>query len=480
MKKPSGFYSSLGLLVLLNAIIKPLWIFAIDRQVQNVVGTENYGVYFSLLSLSVVLSFLADWGFTPFFNQRLAADRSFFEKLSGNFLLWKLLFALLYCIILFTAGFISGIKRWDILIYVTLIQVFTSLFVFFRSVITANQWFRADAWLSITDKTLMIIGCGTLLYFPALVGNMDLDRFLLLQTVFLGSSTIIAFLFLVKKEIKFIPQSNWLPSWQIIRQALPFGMVYLLMSTHSRIDAFLLERIHTNGAYESGIYAGAFRLLDASNMCGYLVASFMLPYIARRWSNQTEINSVILRCRHFLMMVAIGVIATGVFLGPWIQRVLYHHNDEYAVEVLRYCLVAMAGYSLVHIYGTALTATGRVMEFSIIVLISVLINSTLNLLLIPGYGAKGSCLAALSSQLFCGIATMLYARQKIHTAVNIRSGLIYIFTGLLLSGFYYAFRNGPIPQWLLIMAAAGIVTSIMLLTKLAGITQLIKAVRKQD
>ena len=49
MKGPSGFYSSLGLLVLLNAIIKPLWIFAIDRQVQNVVGTENYGVYFSLL-----------------------------------------------------------------------------------------------------------------------------------------------------------------------------------------------------------------------------------------------------------------------------------------------------------------------------------------------------------------------------------------------------------------------------------------------
>ena len=50
---------------------------------------------FPCLSLSVVLSFLADWGFTPFFNQRLAADRIYFENLSGNFLLWKLLFALL-------------------------------------------------------------------------------------------------------------------------------------------------------------------------------------------------------------------------------------------------------------------------------------------------------------------------------------------------------------------------------------------------
>ena len=45
---------------------------------------------------------------------------------------------------------------------------------------------------------------------------------------------------------------------------------------------------------------GHIRLLDAANMCGYLVASFMLPYIARRWSSHTEINSVVLRCRHFL------------------------------------------------------------------------------------------------------------------------------------------------------------------------------------
>jgi O-antigen/teichoic acid export membrane protein len=480
MERPYGFYSSLGLLVLLNAIIKPLWIFAIDRQVQNVVGTENYGVYFSLLSLSVVLSFLADWGFTPFFNQRLAADRTFFENLSGNFLLWKLLFALLYCLVLFTAAWLSGIKRWDILIYVTLIQVFTSLFVFFRSVITASQWFKADAWLSITDKTLMIIGCGILLYLPSLSGSMNIDRFLLLQTVFLGFAMVISFLFLVKKNIRFIPQNNWLPSRHIIGQALPFGMVYLLMSTHSRIDAFLLERLHSNGAYESGIYAGAFRLLDAANMCGYLVASFMLPYIARRWSSQAEINSVVLRCRHFLLMVATGIIATAIFLGPWIQQVLYHHNDDYAVGVLRYCLAAMAGYSLVHIYGTALTATGRVIEFSYIVLISVLINCTLNLLLIPTLGAKGACLAALCSQLFCGISTMLYARQKIHTALNIRSLLIYIFTGLLLAGFYYTFRNGPIPEWLRITLAAGIVATIMLLTRLAGIAQLIKAVRKQD
>ena len=70
--------------------------------------------------------------------------------------------------------------------------------------------------------------------------------------------------------------------------------------------------------------------------------------------------------------------------------------------------------------------------------------------------------------------TMLYARQKIHTAIHFRSLLIYIFTGLLLAGFYYTFRNGPIPEWLLITSCCRNCATIMLLTRLAGIAQLIK------
>ena len=58
MKETSRFYSSLGLLIILNAIVKPIWIFGIDREVQNEVGAAAYGAYFSVFNLSIVLSFL--------------------------------------------------------------------------------------------------------------------------------------------------------------------------------------------------------------------------------------------------------------------------------------------------------------------------------------------------------------------------------------------------------------------------------------
>ena len=68
----SRFYSSLGLLVVLNLIIKPIWIFAIDRKVQLEVGQEEYGSYFALLNLSIILSFMLDLGFTNYFNRQAA------------------------------------------------------------------------------------------------------------------------------------------------------------------------------------------------------------------------------------------------------------------------------------------------------------------------------------------------------------------------------------------------------------------------
>ena len=58
--KSLSFFKGLSWLIVLNLLVKPVWIFFIDRQVQNIVGHELYGKYFALLNLSYVLYFLSD------------------------------------------------------------------------------------------------------------------------------------------------------------------------------------------------------------------------------------------------------------------------------------------------------------------------------------------------------------------------------------------------------------------------------------
>ena len=205
------------------------------------------------------------------------------------------------------------------------------------------------------------------------------------------------------------------------------------MSVHSRLDGFLLERIHPNGAYEAGVYAAAYRLLDASNTMVYLFVTFLLPYIAKQWSEQKDIQAVILENRHMVLMFSITIVVVVLMLAPWIQQILYHHDNVKASEVLQWCMPVLIGFSLVHIYGTVMTATGQILQFCYITLAAIIINIVLNFFLIPSLGAKGSCIAALASQWFCGITAMLYVKQKTGINIHFRSLLIYIFTAVIIS-----------------------------------------------
>ncbi len=469
MKESSRFYSSLGLLIFLNIVIKPVWIFAIDRHVQLSVGTEMYGIYFSLLSFSFVLSFLLDGGLTAFFNRQLAANKENFIDKAGSFLFIKIVFSLIYAAIVCGVAYLSGIKKWDILFNVIIIQALTSLFVFLRSIITSQQLFRTDAWLSVLDKGLMIILCGSFFYLPFTSREITIENFLLIQIACTLLAIITTFIILFKKGILFSLSGKPLFNYSLLKPVLPFAIIVLLMSVHYRFAGFLVERMHPNGAYEAGIYAGAFRLLDATTMIGFLVASFLLPYIARQWGRQHDINEVVLTSRHLLMLFSLVIIVTTIFLAPWMQQLLYHNNDEKAIAVLQWCLPALAGYSLVQVYGTVMTATGQVVPFCFIILGAVALNIVLNLLLIPNWGAKGCCIAALISQGFCGITVMLYVQKRAQINIHLRSLLMYIFIAAILCIVYFYCTDIVSNKWLLIAAAALITLVLAIIFKLADI-----------
>ena len=82
--------------------------FGIDRTVQNIVGAEEYGLYFSLLSLSIFLNILLDAGITNYNNREIARDPdSLPEKLSYIVPL-KLSLSVVYALVVFAVGYLWG------------------------------------------------------------------------------------------------------------------------------------------------------------------------------------------------------------------------------------------------------------------------------------------------------------------------------------------------------------------------------------
>jgi O-antigen/teichoic acid export membrane protein len=187
------------------------------------------------------------------------------------------------------------------------------------------------------------------------------------------------------------------------------------MSAHSRQDSLLLQTLHDNGNYEAGLYASAFRLLDVCNIAGYLMASFLFPFIARNRTDKKLTANVLKNCRNMLMIASIILIVLFAFFSSRIYQLLYTHDNFNGSIVLALTMMALPGYYLVHVYGTYLSATGHINRFLQITIFFMIVNLVANVLFIPAYGARACAIIAVISQSCYGLVLWLVVKRVFQT-----------------------------------------------------------------
>jgi O-antigen/teichoic acid export membrane protein len=452
----SNFYKGLSLLVVLNILIKPVWIFFVDRQVQNVSGHTNYGSYFSLFSLSIVLGFIADAGITSMMNRQLAMKQPGSVNELFNY---KIYLSLFYMAALVAICYYTGVHNWKMIFLVGTIQIMNSFVLFFRSVITAAQKFSTDSWISILDKLLVIAFLLPFLYAFTEQGEKVLYVFLYAQAGSLLLTLCIAG-YVAGKSIQNEKETRSDLKY-VLRLTMPFIILIALMGIHNRLDMFLLERMHENGPYEAGAYAAAYRLLDAGNMMGYLAASFLFPFASRHLTNLKTVSPVVLQLRHSLLNISLLAVLFCFFFAGWVINLLYHLDSDFYQWVLRLTIISLPAYMMIHIYGSLLTAAGEFKTFGRIVIISVLVNVVLNLLFITSYGAIACACAAIISQYLLGTLCYVNAVRKMNIPWAGRPFLLNIAIAFLFGILFYYLSEKQVDM-LTVLVIAGIASALFM------------------
>jgi len=117
------FVTNLLLLLFLNLLIKPFWLFGIDRTVQNLVGDESFGLYFALFNFSMILNIFLDVGITNYNNRNIAQHNFLLPKHLSNIVGLKLVLAFVYAIFSLTVAFIIGYEKVQIHLLLFLIFI---------------------------------------------------------------------------------------------------------------------------------------------------------------------------------------------------------------------------------------------------------------------------------------------------------------------------------------------------------------------
>lgn len=414
------FITNLLLLLFLNVLIKPFWIFGFDRTVQNIVGNENFGLYSSLLSFSVILNILLDLGITNFNNKNIAQHHHLLKKHISNIVGLKFVLAGIYAVICIAIALIIGWKEIQIhlLIFLILNQFLISFTLYLRSNISGLHLFRTDSLLSVLDRTLMIIICSVLLFTNITGQAFRIEWFVYTQTAAYLITSLITFAVVLVHtgRIKLVFNTKFFLVF--LKNSYPYALLVLLMSFYNRIDSVMLERLLPNGKEQAGIYYQAFRLLDAVSMFGVLFAGLLLPIFARMIKKKQEIGSMVQISFLLLIVPSIVICVSSGFYNHEIMAMLYHNSADISASIFRILMVSFLGVATTYIFGTLLTANGSIRQLNWMAFTGMVLNIGLNFLLIPKMQAIGSAWASLITQLFTALTQTILAVMILRLTIN--------------------------------------------------------------
>ncbi|MBC6995728.1 oligosaccharide flippase family protein [Neolewinella lacunae] len=397
--------------VSLNVLVKGVYLFGVERVVQNTLPAGDYGLYFSLLGLGMLFQVIADFGLQLYNSRELSGHRHLLGKYFPYFLGTKLLLGLVFFVLLLGAGWWLGYRGAELtlLVLAGLAQFANSLVLYLRSNLAGMGRFALDGWFSILDKVLLIATVGGLLWFaPA---ELTVLRFAALQFLSWGLTALLLFLALRQRLPRRLPRFRWPTVLLLLLRGGPFALSVFLVVAYTKLDGVMIERLLPDGATAASHYAAAYRLLDALNIFGWLLAGLLLPMYARLYARGESLLPLL---RFSVQLLLAGGLCAAIPLATYRHEIvgaLYHFAEPRTGHILLFLAGSFVAQCLNYAYGSLLSATGYIGQMNGIFTLGIVLNLAGNWWAIHHYGAPGAAAVTFLTQAFVAALQAVLAHR---------------------------------------------------------------------
>ncbi len=478
------FLTNLALLLLLNILVKPFYIFGIDMGVQNTVGSDEYGFYFVIFNFSFLFNILLDLGITQFNNRAIARDSNLLNRHFSSILIVKLFLGMIYFLITFTAAFIIGYgtKQFYFLGFLAFNQFLLMFIQYLRSNVSGLLLFKTDSILSVLDRVLMILICGALLWGGIAGEEFRIEWFIYSQTTSYLLTALIAISIVIKKAS--FKRLNW--DWpfilSIIKNTYPFAILVLLMTFTQRVDTVIINKLLPGqlGDTQAGIYAHAYRLLDAFSNYALLFSVLLLPLFSRMIKTKDNVEHLVKLAFTLLFTGSVIISLTSCFYSYEIMDFLYNDHIEESARMFEIIMFAFIPVSSTYVFGTLLTANGSLKQLNLVYSGAVMISLVLNISLVPFLYALGSAYANLTAQMFAAIAQVIIAVHFFRFRINVNFIILLVSFVLLVLMFNFlsGFLSWAWPVKFAVVFLLSLLAALMM--KLLNMKEIIRIVQEKQ
>jgi len=413
------FLSNLFLIILLNLLVKPLWVLGIDVSVQNQFGPAVYGNYYALLNLGFLLSLVLDFGLNNFTNRKISRNSEEFES---SFLPLSLVKVFLSIAFFGVANLIVYLFDYEeserkVFMFISLMLISQYVLLFLRANLSGIQKYRQEVLVSVLDKSLMIVFVAILLWTDWVSVGLSIFTFIYAQILayVVASLAVIVMLLRYKQRAFGVDFSNLK---QITKAILPYAILGFLMLFYFKLDAVMIERMLPDGDLQAGRYAQAYKLLDSSVMFALLFSTLLLPMFSNLLSKNESVKELVrVSSRLLLVPVVLICVITG-FYATEILDLLFTSDITETAKIFPYLMAVLIPLAGSYIYGTLITAEGDLKLLNTISICAIVLNGVGNYFAIKHSGILGAAVVTLITQTFVLMTQFIISTKRFKLGVN--------------------------------------------------------------
>lgn len=371
----------------------------------RLLGAEMIGKYTFALAFTTIFSIIADLGLQPVIVREVArAKERAQEYLSTAFAVKLLITGCAYGIVLIAAYLLGyPVLTLQLIAIAGIVMMLDGFHLMFYGVLRGLQNLRYES-IGMIGGQIITFAVGT----AAVVLRLPLH--MLLVALGLGSlwNVVFSAVMVSRQRLHVRPKFDRVIARRFIGYAIPFMLAGIFVKVYSYIDTVLLQ--HMKGDLEVGLYSVPYKITYAFQFLPMALSAAIYPALSNTWAtNKARASWIFDRALLYAILLSLPIALGIAALAP--QIILSVYGSEFVQSILP-LQISIFGLVFIFLYfpvGALLNATNRQVVNTVCMGITMVTNVILNLFLIPRYGAVGASVAAVATNAFLWIATLLMA-----------------------------------------------------------------------
>lgn len=382
-------------------------------------GSAGYGILSLSLSLTGIFGLLADLGLSTLITRELSRDHSLTSKYLVNVVTIKVLLSLVTFFIIFIIVNLFNFPQEtvNVVSLMTIAYILTSFSSMFYSIFQAHERMELQSLGQILSNFLTFIGVLIVIYL-----NLNIYYISLVYLV----SSLIVLVYSFSIYINYYNLNDIKIELNIckflILQALPLSLFIILSTLAFKIDTLMLSVLKGNDAV--GLYSAPYRLIEFFNLVPVIVTTSIFPIFSRFYvSSQNSLKQSYVISFKYLMILSIPIAVGTTLLADQIVLFLFGNSFIQSINALKILIWVVPFIFLIYLLNMMLISINKQNIALKINLLAVILNITLNLIIIPKFSFIGASVVTLVNEVFLFTVPFYYISKFVGN-VNLHRVLI--------------------------------------------------------